>query len=742
MCRRQQNADLFTEGTGLIKGPPVRLHIKTGSSPKFFKARKIPFALRDKVAKELDRLVSAGIISPVSHSEWATPIVPVLKKDGTVRICGDFKVTLNPVCDVEQYPLPVIGDIFANLCGGTKFSILDLRDAYNQVELDEDSRKLAVINTQKGLFCYNRLPFGIASAPAMFQRKIESLLQGLKGTQAYLDEVLIAESGDAQNENLQAVLQRFRENGIKLRSDKCRFCESSVTYLGHRIDAEGLHPLEKNVDAIRLAPLPRNVVELRSFLGMVTFYNKFLPNLSTVLAPLYSLLEKGAKWTWGAKEDAAFKKAKTALCSAPVLTYFNPELELLLECDASPYGVGATLFHRINGEDRPIGFRSRTLTSVERKYSQIQREALALVFDVTRFRDYLLGREFTLVTDHRPLLGLLRPDRKTSVMAAARIQRWALLLGAYKYKLICKPGKPMLISGALSRLPQSLQQPEAETEDVTEMVLFIDQWDQPAVSCKELQALTAADGVMQAICRYVTEGWPSVVEGDNREMAEYWKRRHELSAENGLLFWGHRVVIPRAAREKLLKMLHESHQGASTMKTRARARFWWPGLDQDIHRIAVDCRDCVQALPMPPARNPVSWPISQEKWSRLHADYAGPIENKMVLVIVDAHSNWIEAIPVSRATANATVVQPVCSANLVQPVWITPHHSYGQWGTIYRVRFCSICEEKRNRACSYPALPPSKQWTSGTRRENYQGWIEENASSRASNCSGQNSLQL
>lgn len=650
----QKNADLFTEGTGLMKGPPARLHIKTGSTPKFFKARKIPFALRDKVSKELDRLVSAGIISPVPHSEWATPIVPVLKKDGTVRICGDFKVTLNPVCEVEQYPLPVIDDIFANLRGGKKFSILDLRDAYNQVELDEDSRKLAVINTPKGLFCYNRLPFGIASAPAIFQRKIESVLQGLPGTQAYLDDVLIAESNNNENANLEAVLQRFREYGIKLRAEKCRFCESSVTYLGHRIDTEGLHPLEKNVDAIRLAPLPRNVAELRSFLGMVTFYNKFLPNLSTVLAPLYKLLEKGAKWVWHTKENSAFQKAKSALCSAPVLTYFDPQLELLLECDASPYGVGATLFHRINGEDRPIGFRSRTLTSAEMKYSQIEREALALVFGVTRFRDYLLGREFTLVTDHRPLLGLLRPDRQTSVMAAARIQRWALLLGAYKYKLICKPGSQMLISDALSRLPQSLQEPEAETENLTEMVLLIDQLDEPAVSHKELQALTEADAVLQEVCRYVTEGWPSVA-GDSREMVEYWKRRHELSVEKGMLFWGHRVVIPRTAREKLLKLLHESHQGASTMKTRARVSFWWPGLDQDIQRAASDCKNCVQALPMPPERNRVSWPISRERWSRLHADYAGPISNKMLLVIVDAHSNWIEAIPVSRATANATV---------------------------------------------------------------------------------------
>nr|XP_037288773.1 uncharacterized protein K02A2.6-like [Rhipicephalus microplus] len=275
-------SDLCTEGVRLMKGPPVRLHIKPGVTSKFFKPRKVPYALLDKVSGALDRLVAAGIISPVTHSEWATPFVPVLKKDGTVHLCGDFKVTLNLVCELEQYPLPLIQDIFAQLGGGERFSILDLRDAYNQIPLDEESHKSAVINTHKGLFCFNRLPFGIASAPAIFQRRIESILQGLPGMQEYLDDVLIAKEGDSQNRNLMAVLERFREHGIKLRADKCRVSESSVTYLGHRIDANELHPMEKNVDAIRLAPSPQSVCELRSFLGMVTFYNKFMPDLSTI----------------------------------------------------------------------------------------------------------------------------------------------------------------------------------------------------------------------------------------------------------------------------------------------------------------------------------------------------------------------------------------------------------------------------------------------------------------------------
>lgn len=647
-------ADLFTDGVGLIKGPPARLHIKDGATPRFCKARNVPFALLDKVSAELDRLVARGIISPVSYAEWATPIVPVLKGDGTVRICGDFKVTLNPVCEMERYPLPVVDDIFATLRGGQQFSILDLRDAYNQILLDEDSRKLAVINTHKGLFCYNRLPFGIASAPAIFQRTIEYVLQGLPGVQAYLDDVLIADANDKPNTNLQAVLQRFREYGIKLRADKCRLGEASVTYLGHRIDAAGLHPSEKNVEAIRLAPAPRNVTELRSFLGMLTFYNKFLPNLSTLLSPLYRLLEKKSKWSWDGPEDDAFREAKAALCSAPVLTHFDPGRELFLECDASPYGVGAALLHRIEGQYQPLGFRSRTLTAAEKNYSQIEREALALVYGVTRFRDYLLGRQFTLVTDHQPLLGLLRADRQTPVMAAARIQRWAIILGAYRYRLQHKPGKFMCNADALSRLPQPLQE-EADQEDEAQIVLTLDQWDQSAVPLKELQALAVTDEVLAQVRKYTLEGWPHSFHTETKEMAEFYKKRHELSVTEGMLYWGYRFVVPKDARGKLLRLLHAAHQGVSTMKAKARSLFWWPGLEQDIERIAATCHNCVQSLPMPQAKEPVNWPETRERWSRLHIDYAGPIKGTMILVVVDSHTKWIEAVPVSQANSHSTI---------------------------------------------------------------------------------------
>lgn len=649
---RAEYADVFSEELGLMKGPPASLLLKDGAVPKFCKARPLPYALRDKVAKELERMVSLGIIYPVKHSDWATPIVPVLKKDGTVRICGDFKATLNQACAIEQYPLPVIQDMFASLGGGEVFSTLDLKDAYNQVPLDEGARKLCVINTHLGLFSYSRLPFGISSAPAIFQRKMDTMLAGLPGVQAYLDDVLVSEKSADNGARLKAVLQRFREHGVKLRHDKCSFSQASVTYLGHRIDRLGLHPTEKNVEAIVNAPSPRNVGELRSFVGMLTFYSRFLPNMSTTLSPLYLLLEKNTRWQWNLPQETAFIKAKQCLKDAGVLAHYDPLKELKLECDASPHGIGAVLFHTEGSTNRPIGFRSRTLTKAERNYSQLEREALALVFGVTKFRDYLFGREFTLVTDHQPLLGLLRSDRPTPSMAAARIQRWALYLGGYRYKLQYTPGRQLLNSDALSRLPLPLCSPAIEPQDY---VFCLESLDEGTVTTRELQHLTERDSTLARIKHYILQGWPRSSKGMEPDIMAFFHRRLELSTAHELVYWGHRVVIPTSARGRLLDLLHENHQGSSAMKSIARSLFWWPGLDREIESLSATCKNCIANLPMPPIAPPANWPQTLEKWSRIHVDFAGPVEGMMILVIVDSHTKWIEAIPLKQATTSATI---------------------------------------------------------------------------------------
>ena len=290
----EKNPEVFEEGLGTLKGHKAKLHVDPNVQPHFCKARTVPYALRELVDKELDRLVEEGILEPVTYAEWAAPIVPVLKPDKkTVRICGDFKKTINRAAKVDKYPIPRIEDLLTKLAGGQKFTKLDMRQAYQQVLLEEESRSFVVINTHRGLFRYTRLPYGVSSAPGIFQRIMEGLLKGIAGVIVYIDDILITGKTTEQHLSaLEEVLKRLSKAGLRLGKNKCMFMSSSVQYLGYQIAADGIRPVHGKVEAVRDAPEPRNVSELKAYLGMLTYYSRFLASMSKKLTPLYWLLQK------------------------------------------------------------------------------------------------------------------------------------------------------------------------------------------------------------------------------------------------------------------------------------------------------------------------------------------------------------------------------------------------------------------------------------------------------------------
>jgi len=419
--------EVFSETLGTITPFQAKLNVAKDATPKFFKPRSVPFALREWVENELDRLENEGVLEKTTYSEWAAPIVAVPKRDGRLRLCGDYKVTVNPVLDVDQYPLPKPDDIFATLSGGQKYTTLDLSHAYNQLLLDEDSRKYVTINTPKGLYRYTRLPFGIASAPAIFQRTMDSILQGVEGVACYIDDIIITGKTDEEHlEHLEEVLQRLLRHGVHVKWAKCRFLQPSVDFLGHRVDAEGIHTTEDKLQAIVQAPAPKNIQELRSFLGLINYYGKFISNAATILNPLNNLLHKDVKWKWSKECQSSFELAKEKLISSKVLMHYTPSLPIRMAGDASAYGIGAVIAHVLpDGSERPVAFASRTLTSSEKNYAQVEKEALSLIFGVKHFHSYLYGRQFTIVTDHKPLTAILSPSKGIPSLAAARLQRWA-----------------------------------------------------------------------------------------------------------------------------------------------------------------------------------------------------------------------------------------------------------------------------------------------------------------------------
>ena len=279
-----------------MQGMKAKFHIHPDATPKFCKARPVPYALKAKVEAELNRLEKNGVIRHVEFAQWAAPMVPIVKVDGSIMICGDYKLTVNRAAKTDSYPLPRIEDLFASLSGGQLFSKLDLAHAYQQIPLDEKSQLFTTINTHKGLYCYNRLPFGVASAPAIFQRAIETILQGIPHVCVYLDDILITgENDDEHLQTLETVLSLLEKAGIRLKHKKCSFMLTAIEYLGHKISAQGLQPTSEKVQAIHEAPAPKDVTQLKSFLGLLNYYCKFLPTLSTTLAPLYGLLQQQIK---------------------------------------------------------------------------------------------------------------------------------------------------------------------------------------------------------------------------------------------------------------------------------------------------------------------------------------------------------------------------------------------------------------------------------------------------------------
>jgi hypothetical protein len=649
----QVHHEVFEKGMGTLRGTTAKIHLKEGSSPRFMKARSVPYVLQAKIERELERMQSENIIEAVKFSEWATPIVPVLKPDGSVRICGDYKVTVNRESQVEQYPIPRLEDLLVKLGGGKLYSKLDMSHAYNQLLLDEESQNILTLNTHKGLFRVNRLAFGVSSAPAIFQRTVESLVGNIPGVVCYLDDILIAGQTEAEHvDRLTEVLQRLGNAGLRLKREKCVFMVPEVEYIGHKLSAEGVAPLSEKIEAIQKVPVPRNVSDLQTYLGLLNYYHRFLPNVSGILAPLHELLRKGVVWRWGNRQQTAFEASKRLLQSDRVLVHYQSDQELVVNCDSSGFGVGAVLSHRLSdGSERPISFASRSLSTAEKNYSALDREALAVMFAVRKFHRYLMGRKFSIVTDHKPLIFLFSEVKSTPQMSSARRLRWSLELGAYDYQIVFRSGKENQNADALSRLPLETVGEELKGPQEVD-VLLLSELDHAPVRVAEVRRETQKDPVLSKVKSCILQGWPKQVEDGLRP---YFDRRSELTVEDGCVLWGSRVVVPQPGRELVLKELHQAHPGMSKMKGLARSYVWWPDMDKNIEVHVQNCEVCLSNQKMPEQAPLHPWEMPTKSWSRIHVDYAGPVEGKMILVTVDSYSKWIEADVVSGCTAQTTI---------------------------------------------------------------------------------------
>ena len=648
---------VFGKTLGKIQGVQATLQLKEKASPKFFKARPVPFAVKKGIETELHRLENEGVIERIQYSDWAAPIVPVKKPSGEIRICGDYKVTVNQALQVPQHPIPRAEELFQALNGGEKFTKLDLSQAYQQVELDPESKKYVSINTHLGLYAYRRLPYGISSAPAIFQAVMDKILQGLN-VGCYLDDIVITGRNDKEHlQNLEKVLARLQEANVRLRQDKCVFMAPSITYLGFTINHEGVRMDTAGTEAVREAPRPCNKAELQSFLGLVNHYRKHIPNMSTMCSPLNQLLKKDYKWQWNQETEQAFLSLKQLLTTRDtVLVHYDPEKEVTLNVDASPVGLGAVLSQVTEKGEQPVAYASHSLTSCERKYAQLEKEGLAIIFGLKRFHQYLHSRKFTLVTDNKPLSLILGPKKGIPVLAAARIQRWAIQLAAYDYELVHRPADQNCHADALSRLPlPTVEEPERSinwTAEGTE--INRKQLHQLPITARSISKEVRKEALLSKVLFLTQNGWP-----EEEEIAlglkPYYSRRHEISIEEGCLLWGTRTIIPPKFQETVLEELHANHPGIVKMKSLARMHVWWPSIEADVEQTVRLCNTCQSMQPRAPAAeaNPWQWP--SRPWHRVHVDFAGPYMGENFFIIVDAHSKWPMVYRMKSTTAEKTV---------------------------------------------------------------------------------------
>lgn len=608
--------------------------IRTNSPP--IKQRYYPLspAMQKIVNEELDFMLANDIVEP-STSPWSSPIVLVQKKNGKWRFCVNFK-RLNAVSIPDAYPLPYVSDTLDKLRNAQFLSSLDIKSAYWQIPVAKESRPLTAFTVPgRGLFQFKRLPFGLHSAPATWQRFADQVIRAdlEKNVFIYLDDIIIVtDTFDKHLEVLEEIFKRLKEAGITLNREKCEFCRPELRYLGYCVNSSGLLVDPEKVEAILRIPSPKNVKDVRRIVGIASWYRRFIPSFSTVCDPLTRLTRKNVPFHWDETCEEALNNLKQHLVSAPILTCPDFNLPFVVETDASDFGLGAVLVQKQDGKDRVICYLSRSLTKIERKYATTEKELLAIIFAVEKLRPYLQGTKFTVVTDHYSLKWLFNIKEPSG-----RIARWALRLQQFDFDVVHRPGKDHLVPDALSRSVPIVN----ALEDEVSIDRSQDKW-------------------YTRMCGLVAErpeDYPLWMIKQGRLYRKTKLRYPELETKEWLM------VVPREKRRDIIQSHHDpptcGHLGISKTLARINRRYYWPKCHIDVSRYVRNCQVCIQTKPeqKPPVGQMLSaQPTATKPWDILSIDIVGPLPRSnsgfvYILSILDCFSKYILLFPIRTANA-------------------------------------------------------------------------------------------
>ncbi|KRY47195.1 Retrovirus-related Pol polyprotein from transposon 17.6 [Trichinella britovi] len=632
-------ADVFSTYDGdLGRTTRTEHHINTGDAqPIRLCPCRIPWHFREQMDGLLTDMINKDIIEP-STSPWTAPVVLVKKKDGNVRFCVDFR-KLNLVTKKDSYPLPRIDETIDTLAGAEWFSTLDLTSGYWQVPVAKEDREKTAFCTPKGLYQFKVMPFGLCNARATFQRVMDLTLTGLKWKKClvYLDDIVIfGRTFQEHLNNLAEILQRIRQSGLKLKPAKCRLCAKEIPFLGHIVYRDGVRTNPSKTEKVASWPTPTSTSEVRTFLGLASYYRRFVKSFASIARPLHRLTEQGRQFCWSNEAEEAFQRLKRALTTAPILAFPRFDIPFIIDTDASETGIGAVLSQKHDPEgERVIAYASRTLSKTERKYSTTRKELLSIIYFTKLFRPYLVGQRFTLRTDHDSLTWL-RNFKEPEGQEA----RWLEHLQEYDMEVVHRRGRQHNNADAMSRRPE-----------VTE-----DNGDHPTTEMPSAAVGTAA------VSLALNEGAEPLeapqdenIECESRDLVKQWKHLRLTPAGLAVVVTGKpaRWVPPNHARPSILEQLHNGigggHLGVKKTAEKVRSRYFWPGWYRDVKAWCDRCEACARRKTPPIVnRAPMESIVVGNPMEIVAVDILGPVPrskngNSYIMVVTDYFTRWVEA---------------------------------------------------------------------------------------------------
>ena len=664
----------------------VQHKINTGSAiPIRQPPRRQPIGKRDTEKEEIKKMLAKGVIEP-SHSSWASPVVLITKKDGSTRFCVDYR-RLNDVTIKDAYPIPRVDECLDALTGSKWFSTVDLNSGFWQVALDMSDKDKTAFGTTLGLYQFTVMPFGLVNAPSTFERLMENVMRGLQWEECliYMDDVIVpATSFDEGLLRLEHVLQRLEGAQLKLKPSKCTLFRPSVKFLGHIVSEEGVGTDEEKIAAVKDWPVPSTRKHVRSFLGLCSYYRRFVENFAAIARPLHKLCEKQVKFQWSSEANEAFQLLKQSLTQSPILAYPQLGQRFILDTDASDFAVGGVLSQEQDGKERVIAYMSKSQSQHERVYCVTRKELLAVIVALKKFHTYLYGQKVLLRTDNAAVSWMKNLKTPTGQMA-----RWIQELGTYDLEIVHRQGRKHSNADALSRKPCKVCKRYAEQDGALDQPTNETIDEEPLYVC----AVTRSQTIPRKIPELL-EGWDSTViiqnqtddedigpifkvlledkgkpqwgdiSGDSAHTKAIWNQWDRLEVQEGLL---HRkpdtendnlqLVVPTPQREDLMKLYHDipsaGHLGWKTVLDKVRRDFYWPGMKEYIISYCTSCDTCAARKPCRSKnRAPLGKLLTGAPMEKVGIDVLGPLTrtdngNKYILVMCDLFTKWTEAFPMA-----------------------------------------------------------------------------------------------